>query len=191
MTVALLGVAGCRDDSSHGNGLNPTEPPLAADYPEWTLVRTMGRTSTVLVAGEDAGQVREDAAYVIESPDRVMTIIAWYARSGKRDSVQYEKWVLLDRLYTAQGWQTAAARSLYQQMLSDAPEEVLLGAYEDDESPGVWHVGFYLEREQSGRRTWVRGDHLYTYDVDTGQWSMLEYDSGSDNAWNSTGSVRY
>lgn len=120
-----------------------------------------------------------------------MTIIAWYARSGKRDSVQYEKWVLLDRLYTAQGWQTAAARSLYQQMLSDAPEEVLLGAYEDDESPGVWHVGFYLEREQSGRRTWVRGDHLYTYDVDTGQWSMLEYDSGSDNAWNSTGSVRY
>lgn len=187
--MAIL-TTGCSDVRERGE-IPPREPGarVARDYPEWRVVKELGPTSTELIAGESEGQTREDTAFLLESPDASMTILAWYARSGEPDSVGSAEWVLLDEMYVGEGWRNAAARGLYDQLAVDGEGEVLLGAYQDRADPGTWHVGFYLERSTSGGTTWVRGDHLYHYDANENSWTQVAYDSGSDNAWNTTGPV--
>jgi len=197
LTLALLGlVPGCVssvpvDDAAYAPSQSASPE---HDYPGWKMLQQMGPMSTQLVGGSAAGEVREDVAYLAESPDGTMRLLLWYARSGSKNRIGDAAWVRLGELFIADSWDSPQARALYSQVALDNPGELLLGAYPSDEmtdpSSELWHVGFYIEQLQGGQPSWIRGDHLYEYNRTRGGWRLVEADSGSENAWNTTGPVK-
>ncbi|MDZ4181207.1 MAG: hypothetical protein U1E29_18555 [Coriobacteriia bacterium] len=188
--VALACLVGC----THPNQPEATEsdalPDVFGDYVGWQLQVRMGPVRGEVLTGAGKGQFRDDAGFLITSPDESITLLAWYARTGEDGDVDRVPWVLLDQLYVGDSWKTARAQALHQQMGMDHPNERLLGAYQQSSAADgteIWHVGYYTEEERRPGQRWERGDHLYEYDPATGAWKMLAEDSGSQNAWNAAG----
>lgn len=191
--AALFFLFGCQSREAADLGSRNASDLLMDDYPGWRPLEQAGPMRTQLIGDEDGSTLREDVAYLIESPDGTIRLLAWYARSGTHDGLADVSWVRLDELFIGDSWDDEKARALHLQMTLDNPEELLLGAYRLEDTSGgpeQWHVGFYLERRGQGDSQWIRGDHLYAYDSVKGTWSLVKADSGSDNAWNTIGSVK-
>ena len=189
ISVSLLAlVSGCGSPAATTSATNAASlPDVASDYPGWTVKSRVGPTTTQIVAGPDAQSTRDDVSFALVSPEGDIRILAWYARSSTHG--ESTGWFNPDELYSS-GQDLARPQSLHRWMLDNRAEEQLLGAYPENEGASkqleIWHVGFY---NQTGT-SWVRGDHLLSYDPETDEWSLTEEDSGSDNSWNVAGAVR-
>lgn len=193
VSLAALMVSGCVNwlgtpDTAPVPGLD-TPPPVEEDYPGWTVV---GRDVTVSKAMTpvQGGQTRQEDAAVMTSPQGDMTLLITYMRSGAdTGEIAAKSWSTLDTMFRDGGWLEPQTQSLYQQVMLDYPEWLVLGAYDVDPGPGETrrvNVGFYQETRvgSSGAylNSWIRGERVYAMDA-SWNWSKVADDSNSDSCW--------
>jgi len=160
---------------------------MARDFPGWTRVQgspVAAADQTVPVSG---GQLRQERAVVMQSPDGQTRLLVTYMRSAKGTaSIGTRPWRTLDRVFIRGGWQNAAVQSLYRAYAHDFPGELVLGAYDVGPAPGEArrvNVGFYAQTASGSTYQWVRGERVYSVMSANDTWRCVAQDSHSGSYW--------